>query len=59
MDHKLSIDLVLQSKHKSLLGASRMTREPFIIMAKKTNILAIVNDKRLIEASTSYEFMIK
>jgi hypothetical protein len=36
-----------------------MTRELVIIMAKKTNILAIVNDKRLIEASTSYEFMIK
>jgi hypothetical protein len=59
MDHKLSVDLVLQSKHKSLLGASRMTRELVIIMAKKTNILEIVNDKTLIEASTSYKFVIK
>jgi len=59
MDHKLSVYLVLQFKHKSLLGASKMTRELVIIMAKKTNILEIVNDKTFIEASTSYKFVIK
>ena len=38
IDHELSIDLVLQSKYRSLLGASRMTSVLVIIMIKKTNI---------------------
>jgi hypothetical protein len=32
MDLESSVDLVLQSKHKSVLGASRMTRELITIM---------------------------
>lgn len=38
INHELSIDLVLQSKHKSLLEASRMTSVLVIIMARKTTI---------------------
>jgi hypothetical protein len=38
IDHELSIDLILQSKHRSLLGASRMTSVLVIIMTRKTTI---------------------
>jgi len=38
IDHESSVDLVLQSRPKSLLRASRMTRELIIIVAKKATV---------------------
>jgi hypothetical protein len=38
MDHELSIDLVLQSNYRRILGTSRMTRELIIIVAMKATI---------------------
>jgi hypothetical protein len=43
MDHKLSVGQVLQSKYKSLLGASSITKELVIIVARETNIRETVN----------------
>jgi hypothetical protein len=42
IDHELSVDLVLQSKQRSLLGASIITRVFVIIVARKNTIIEIV-----------------
>jgi len=43
MGHELSVGQVLQSKYKSLLGASSITKELVIIVARKVNIREAAN----------------